>query len=84
MKKSAPPPTSEKPAAPAGPPPAYETDRRFVMTDATRLRITALDMVIRACGVVAGWKPQTAAELTKEALELENWLKQADEKPKTE
>lgn len=83
MKKAAPPPTPEKLAG-MTPPPAYETDRRFVMTDATRLRITALDMVIRACGVVAGWKPQNAAELTKEALELEKWLKQADEKPKTE
>lgn len=55
-----------------------KTDRDpFVMTDAIRLRSTALDQVMRAAQVVSGWQFKSAAELTKEAEELEKWLKAA-------
>lgn len=64
----------EKPPAP---PPIVEQDPRFVMTDAVRLRTTALELVMRASGVVVGWNFKSATELTKEAEELEKWLKSA-------
>lgn len=49
----------------------------FVLTDAMRLRAQAFDMVMRAVGVLPGWKPGSAAELTREAETLETWLKEA-------
>lgn len=51
----------------------------FVMTDAIRLRVTALELTMKAASVL-GERMASAAQLQKEAEGMETWLKNAEVK----
>lgn len=72
MKKAAPPIAEKQPT----PPPAYESSRPFALTDAMRIRMWAMDTIIRAAGVMRDG-PRTGQEITAESLKLEEWVKEA-------